>query len=251
MPNKPGPPPQTGTPMTGSRRDRLRAELLADAHAAAWRIADAEGINDLTMTAVAREVGVSPPALYRYFDGRDGLIRALYQDATDQLLAYVTEAAERQDADDISAQLHTASRAVLDWSVAHPAAFDLLMGSAYRTAATSGNEVPRVISWALGGLFGSCFTRLWKEGRLTYPEDADIPEGLRAQLDTYRAEICPHLPVGVVYLMLSCWRQIYGLLCMAVYDHLGFAFKDHGEFFEEMMGHLLGLLGLEVSEARL
>lgn len=242
--------PDPGPPVSGSRRDRLRAELLADTHTAAWRIAEAEGINGLTMAAVAREVRVSPPALYRYFEGRDGLLHSLYQQATDQLLEHVTEAAERQDPDDISAQLHAASRAVFDWSVARPAAFDLLMGSSYRAAAASGDEVPRVIALALGGLFGSRFTRLWEEGRLTYPSDSEIPDGLRAQLDTYRAEICPHLPLGVVHLMLSCWRQIYGLLCMAVYDHLGFAFKDHGDFFEEMMAHLLGLLGLRVSPGR-
>lgn len=149
----------------------MRAELLSDTHAAAWRIAEAEGINDLTMTAVARQVGVGPPALYRYFNGRDGLIHALYQDCHRPILQHVTEATERQDPGGISAQLHVASRAVFDWSVAHPAAFGLLMGSAYRTAANSGDEVPRVISSALGGLFGICFARLWEEGRLTYPED--------------------------------------------------------------------------------
>ncbi|MFI8201590.1 helix-turn-helix domain-containing protein [Streptomyces sp. NPDC085937] len=40
------------------------------------------GIHGLTLAAVARAVGVSPPALYRYFAGRDGLVRALHGDLT-------------------------------------------------------------------------------------------------------------------------------------------------------------------------
>ncbi|MGJ3558950.1 TetR family transcriptional regulator [Streptomyces sp. INA 01156] len=211
----------------GNRRERLRAELLADTHAAAWRIADSEGIQGLTMTAVAREVGVSPPALYRYFEGRDGLLHALHREAMASLVEHVIEAAERQEPDDVSAQLHMASRAVFDWSVTNKAAFDLLMGSAYPAAARSGHDVPHAVASELGGLFRKPFGRLWESGRLVYPQESGLPP-LRPQLEAYRAAVCPDLPLGVAYLMFTCWRQIYGMTCMAVYHHLGFAVTDPG-----------------------
>jgi len=40
-------------------------------------IADAEGLGAVTLTRVARELGISQPALYRYVEGYDDLIRSL------------------------------------------------------------------------------------------------------------------------------------------------------------------------------
>lgn len=40
-------------------------------------IADAEGLDAVTLTRVARELGTSQPALYRHVDGYDALIRTL------------------------------------------------------------------------------------------------------------------------------------------------------------------------------
>ncbi|MET8921720.1 TetR/AcrR family transcriptional regulator [Streptomyces sp. NPDC047802] len=234
-----------GTP--GTRRERQREQLLLDTHRAAREIAAAEGIDGLTLAAVARAVGVSPPALYRYFAGRDGLVRALYGDLTAELISTVAAAAQRQDADDLSAQLHAGTLAVFDWSVANRAAFDLLMGSAYPKASSSGGDVPQVIARELGGAFAKVFERLWRRGGLAFPADDEIPAALRGQLEAYRAQVCPHLPTGVAYLMLTCWRQIYGITCMAAFGHLDYAFGDYRALFDDMIASLLALLGLSVS----
>lgn len=227
-----------------SRRERLRKQLLDDIRRAARHIAAAEGIDGLTLAAVARAVGVSPPALYRYVDGRDGLVRALYDDMTAELIAAVADAVHQQDPHDLGARLHAASGAVFDWALANRAAFDLLMGSSYRAAESSGGDLPRVIPRELGGLFGQLFTELWKQGGLDYPADDALPQPLRRQVDTYRTAMNPELPLGVAYLMITCWRQIYGVTCMAVYGHFGFAFGDHKALFHDMITNLLRTLGL-------
>lgn len=230
-----------------TRRERLRAELERDAKIAARRITAAEGIEGLTVAAVARSVGVTPPALYRYFDGRKGLVRALYDDVTAEFIETVAQAVRRQDPDDVSAQLHAATRAVLDWSLANQAEFSLLMGAGYAQVAAHEDGIPQVISRELGGLFGQLFARLWREGRLVYPADEEIDPALVSQLRTYREAIGIELPIGVAFLMITCWRQIYGLICMAVYSHLSFAYADPLPLFEHMMDELLGLLGLSRS----
>lgn len=43
----------------------------------AARLADRDGLGALTLTSVARELGVRQPALYRHVDGFDGLLRSL------------------------------------------------------------------------------------------------------------------------------------------------------------------------------
>lgn len=40
-------------------------------------LADAEGLDGLTLTRVAKELGISQPALYRHVDGYDDLLRSL------------------------------------------------------------------------------------------------------------------------------------------------------------------------------
>ena len=43
----------------------------------AARIADSEGLDALTLTSVAKELGISQPALYRHVEGFDDLVRSL------------------------------------------------------------------------------------------------------------------------------------------------------------------------------
>ncbi len=43
----------------------------------AARLADRDGLDALTLTSVARELGVRQPALYRHVEGFDGLLRSL------------------------------------------------------------------------------------------------------------------------------------------------------------------------------
>ena len=58
--------------------DRLRNDLLA----AARRLLEHHGVEDaVTLRAVAREVGVTPSAIYPHFAGRQDMIEAVIADA--------------------------------------------------------------------------------------------------------------------------------------------------------------------------
>lgn len=62
--------------MSESRTNRrpLTPEIVIDAAA---RVADEEGLDAVTLTRVAKELGTSQPALYRHVESYDELIRAL------------------------------------------------------------------------------------------------------------------------------------------------------------------------------
>lgn len=55
-------------------RAQLSIDIVIDTAAT---IADKEGLDAVSLTRVANEVGTTQPALYRYVDSYDGLIRAL------------------------------------------------------------------------------------------------------------------------------------------------------------------------------
>ena len=58
------------------------------------------GAGNLSLGAIARALGMTPPALYRYFDNRDALITALIIDAYDSMGEVMEHAADGLPADD-------------------------------------------------------------------------------------------------------------------------------------------------------
>ena len=68
----------------GSIRARVRAEMTAEIKAVARRHLETDGAN-LSLRAVARDMGMVSSALYRYFASRDDLLTALILDAYNAL----------------------------------------------------------------------------------------------------------------------------------------------------------------------
>lgn len=94
-----------------------------DVVAAAVRIGDRDGLDGLTVAAVATEVGCRPPSVYHHVDGLDGLVRALTLVAADHLTSQLQLAA--RDADGLEA-LRAILLAAHRWGVGHPGRFAAL-----------------------------------------------------------------------------------------------------------------------------
>ncbi len=71
-------------------REPLTTEVVV---ATATDIANAEGLDAITLTRVAKHLNASQPALYRHVDSYDDLIRLLGLRGREELLARLTEAA--------------------------------------------------------------------------------------------------------------------------------------------------------------
>lgn len=61
--------------------------------AVAAELADSEGLDNITLTRVAKELGVRQPALYRHVDSYADLVRSLGLLGREHLMAALTEAA--------------------------------------------------------------------------------------------------------------------------------------------------------------
>jgi AcrR family transcriptional regulator len=84
------------------------------------------GPQALSINAIAKQLGVSGPALYRYFAGRDELLTELVVDAYDDLAEAVGNAAARTRGRPARDRLRALARAYRDWAVAHPHRYGLL-----------------------------------------------------------------------------------------------------------------------------
>jgi AcrR family transcriptional regulator len=95
-------------------RRGLDAERVVEQAA---RIADAEGLGEVTLARVAAALGVRAPSLYNHVDGRAGLLRALSLRSVNELADALREAAVgRAGADALRALAHS-YRA---YALAHP-----------------------------------------------------------------------------------------------------------------------------------
>lgn len=74
-------------------RARYREQTRSEIKDTALRQLAESGAGALALTRVAKEMGLSGPALYRYFAGRDDLLSALIRDAYDHAAAAVADAA--------------------------------------------------------------------------------------------------------------------------------------------------------------
>ena len=71
-----------------------------------------QGTTDVRFTDIARVMGMTPPALYRYFADRDELLGALIADCYDDLGAAVARARDSVPADDIGGRWFAAAAGV-------------------------------------------------------------------------------------------------------------------------------------------
>ena len=84
---------------------------------AAVAIADADGLEAVTLARVAAALGVRSPSLYNHVDGRDGLIRAIAARATRELATALRRAATGRAGTTAVAAIAAAQR---DYARAHP-----------------------------------------------------------------------------------------------------------------------------------
>lgn len=90
-----------------------RAAVLA----AAGDLADAEGLEAVTLARVAAALGVRSPSLYHHVGSLDGLRRALGIEAQRTITAALQDAATGRAGDDA---LHALAAAYREWAQEHP-----------------------------------------------------------------------------------------------------------------------------------
>src|SRR4051812_38002302 len=175
----------------GSIRARVRAEMIEEIKTTARSYLATDGAN-LSLRAVARDMGMVSSALYRYFASRDELLTALIIDAYDALGA-AAEAADATVTDraDLLGRWLAACHAVRAWALANPAEYALIFGSPvpdYRARTdpfAAAARTPRVLMGVVKDGY---------DGGLLPAPGGDLPDDVRADLTRLREEAIPGVP---------------------------------------------------------
>lgn len=226
------------TVQAGSRRERLRDATMAEIKATARRHLVAggpEALAALSLRAVAREMGLTAPALYRYVDSRDDLLTEVIADLFGELTTSLEDARDAQPPEAIGPRLVAASTALRSWALAHPTEFGLLFGSPLPGYNMPSEGAKHEAGRRFGLVFAGLFAQLWEQRPFPCPATADLDPALARQLTAYAESMGSPLPPGAVKVFLECWVRLYGLVCMEVFGHLRFALDDAEAMFADMM----------------
>jgi AcrR family transcriptional regulator len=233
-----------------SRRDRVRAATTEEIKQTARRILVSEGPEAVSLRAIARQMGMTAPALYRYFGSHDELIKHVIADIFDELTDDLYEAIDRAGAatgGDLNAKVIAAAREFRRWSLNHQREFGMLFGTPLPGVNVERDEITAEGGGKFGNTFFLLILELWRKHPFPVAADEDISPALREQLERYReglGELATDLPCGLLLTFLRCWVRLYGIVSLEVFGHLGFALDDAEPMFEMMLEETAPLLGL-------
>jgi len=226
----------------GSIRARVRAEMIDEIKAVARRHLATDGAN-LSLRAVARDMGMVSSALYRYFANRDELLTALIIDAYGSL----GEAAEAADASvtdrtDLTGRWNAICRSVRAWALANPAEYALIFGTpvpgyqAPMDTVAAAVRTPAVLVGILADGYVS--------GALKPPPDVITDPGVREDLRRAVSEIAPGLPESLLALGMVGWVHLFGVLSFELFGQFNNVIEARDAFFDQHMrliGRLIGV----------
>jgi AcrR family transcriptional regulator len=231
-----------------SRRDRVRAATAGEIKQTARRILVAEGPEAVSLRAIAREMGMTAPALYRYFSSREDLVRHVCGDIFTEIATDVRAASARaaqESGGDVTAKLIAACREFRHWALTHREEFGLLFGTPLPGLEALHNDKIDECALDFAGSWITLFLELWQRHPFPVPADDQIEPGLLSQLTRYTDGLGVDLPAGAALTFLRCWVHLYGMVSLEVFGHLHFALDDAAPMFEITLGELADLVALE------
>jgi AcrR family transcriptional regulator len=222
--------PASATP---SRRERLRLETVDEIVRVARRIVVEHGADGLSLRPIAREMGMTAPALYRYFPGREALMDRVVADIYDELTHEVRAA--RDTVHDPVDQLMVVARRFRQWALEHPREFGLVFAtpiSFFPPEDGSETDPSYEAGMRFAAVFAESLVALYVERPFAILADDEIEPALRRELLAWQRQFPYELPLGALLVFLTGWIRIYGIVCMEVFGHLRFALADAGPMFE-------------------
>ena len=111
------------------RRERYREETQAEIRSIALRQIEESGPEGLSLNAIGREMGMSGPAIYRYYTSRDELLTEVIVDGWNELAHALEETAAAAARRTPAVRLRLLAERYRGWALANPHRYGLMLGN--------------------------------------------------------------------------------------------------------------------------
>ncbi|MFE1587304.1 TetR/AcrR family transcriptional regulator [Streptomyces sp. NPDC058737] len=210
---------------TSTPRERYRTQVRAEIKEHAWEQIATAGASALSLNAIAKRMGMSGPALYRYFDGRDELITELIRDA------YRSQADTFRAAAESGADLAGLAHALRAWALDDPQRYFLIHGTPVPGYQAPG-DITEIAAETMTVIVDAC---------AALPSPGGSAGAFDAHLEDHRQWAGDHpAPSPALHRALSFWSRLHGVLSLELagqFTGMGF---DPALLFEAELKDLLG-----------
>lgn len=232
-----------------TRRERMRAATEQEIRQHARALLADHGREAVTLRAIARELGITAPALYRYYSSREELLRQLCDDVCADLSAELNERLNAVDADDHLTKVFTVCRCFRTWAITHPQEFGLVFATPPRETGIPEHD-------RFASLFLSFVGRLMSESGVKASSDR-IPPELEDDLATNQEALATAfsaegiamppeaLSPAAAYFLLRWWVRLYGHVALEVFGRFPFDLKHADRLFDSLLTELAHDVGLD------
>jgi AcrR family transcriptional regulator len=238
-----------------ARRDRMRAATMEEITATARRLLVEQGPDAASLRAIAREMGMTAPGLYRYYSSREELLRhviaGMFRELANDIHLAIKQTTRPAADDESAGRAHVAAKMVAAcsefrrWALAHKDEFALLFGVPLPGIDDGSFDIAEQCALEFAGTFYTLFIELWHTVHFPVPATGQIDQRLLPQLRRFRDTLRTDAPEGAILVFLRCWVLLYGAVSMEVFGHLRFAMDDPSPMFELTLGDLARLVGLQ------
>lgn len=237
-----------------TRRGRVRVATDQDIRRTARTLLIERGPEAVTLRAIARELGITAPALYRYYGSRDDLIEHLRLDVVTDLAAQLSEELSTL-ADDGAVQLFAICRGFRRWALTHTQEFTLVFASPTGEVGSAAGSVATLnrASEPFGRIFLVAAGHILATHELTIPPAEAVPAELRDDLTAFQDELlavlresgADKLDLGTTYVMIQFWARLYGHITLEVFGNYPIPMSKPDAVFDALLADLAREIGLE------
>ena len=236
---------QTG-PVSAPRtaRERVHREVTAEILTVARGHLARDGAPALSLRSIARDLGMAPSALYRYFSSRDALLGSLILAAYESLAdeAERAAAAARATGGSGAERWVVVPRTMRTWALAHPHEWSLIFGTP-----VPGYQAPEDTVVPYARLAAALVRPLMDARPAARPHREDSPPEVAAlgqAVAPVADALLAGLPTATIVSALQAWSTLVGLISLELYGHWRNTVLDPELFFEETIGTMAVTLGL-------
>jgi AcrR family transcriptional regulator len=185
----------------------------------------------VSISAIGKELGVSGPALYRYFASRDELLTELVIDAYHDLADALSAATSREPGQEPRTRFEALVRAYRSWALAQPHRYRLLFGPPLPGYDAHAQRLVDA-SQAAMNLLLEILRNLW--------DPTATPPGppLASQLSAWAQPLSPGLDPATALRAVLIWSRLHGFVTLEIAGNFASMGIDPDQLFEIQLATL-------------
>ena len=203
----------------------------------AWQQIAKSGAAALSLRAIARDLGITAPAIYNYYSRRDDLVTALIVDAFASLGESQKEAIRHLPEGDLITRISTLGFAYRNWALTYPQRYQLIFGTPipkYEAPADITIPVAAESLKPLTNVLQACL----EVHLLCVERYSPMPPELRSMLEDW-SQYIGGVNIEVLYTTLIFWSRVHGLVSLEIGKQFPASITKPGEVFRREIANLL------------